>query len=355
MQTIHQILAGYTNGDAISNEARYFRDIFRKNGFTSDIYCPQRNIGEKNKDAFDINHCTPKKDDIVLLHLSMGTPANIYFKNLDCKKIILYHNVTPSHFFRFINEDTLSILEQGSKQVAMLAGCADINLADSKFNAQEITDLGYKDVDVLPIIIDFEKLDIPPAKRILAKYNDGKKNILFVGRCAPNKKIEDLITAFYVYKKTVDPNSRLILAGSPNGCERYFYMLKDYIVKLDIEDSVVLTGSIPQNELNSYYQAADLFLCMSEHEGFCIPLIEAMYKQIPILAYAKTAVPETLDGVSVIFNEKNYKMVAEMMNKLITDEATKQSIIDAQNKRVQKLQKLNLEKQVIGIINKLVG
>ena len=208
-------------------------------------------------------------------------------------------------------------------------------------------------MDVLPIIIDFEKLNTPTSKRIISKYQDGKKNILFVGRCAPNKKIEDLISAFYVYKKTVDPNSRLILAGSPNGCERYFYMLKDYIVKLDIENSVVLTGSIPQNELNAYYQIADLFLCISEHEGFCIPLIEAMYKQIPILAYAETAVPETLDGASVIFNEKNYKMVAEMMNILITDEATKQSIIDAQNKRVQKLQNLNLEKQIIEIVGKL--
>jgi len=353
MQTIHQILAGYTNGDAISNEARYFRDIFRKNGFTSDIYCPQRNIGEKNKDAFDINQCAPSKEDIVLLHLSMGTPANIYFNNLDCRKIILYHNITPSHFFRFINEDTLSTLEQGLKQVAMLADSADINLADSKFNAKEVTKLGYKDVDVLPIIIDFEKLDIPPAKRILAKYKDGKKNILFVGRCAPNKKIEDLITAFYVYKRTVDSESRLILAGSPNGCERYFYMLKDYIGKLNLEDSVILTASIPQNELNAYYQIADLFLCMSEHEGFCIPLIEAMYKNTPILAYAEAAVPETLDGASVIFKEKDYKTVVEMMNQIITDNDIKQNIINAQNKRVQKLQNLNLEKQIIEIIHKL--
>ncbi len=348
-------MAGYTNADAISNEARYFRDIFRKNGFKSDIYCPQRNIGEKNRDASDINQCIPKKNDIVLLHLSMGTPANIYFKNLDCRKVILYHNITPSHFFRFINEDTLTTLEQGAKQVAMLAGCADINLADSKFNAKELTDLDYKDVDVLPIIIDFEKLDISPEKRIISKYQDGKKNILFVGRCAPNKKIEDLITSFYVYRKTVNSNSRLILAGSPNGCERYFYMLKDYIVKLDIEDSVILTGSIPQNELNAYYQIADLFLCMSEHEGFCIPLIEAMYKHIPIIAYAQAAVPETLDSASVIFKEKNYKMVAEMMNQIISDDSIKQSIIDAQNKRVNRLQNLNLEKQIIEIVNRLDG
>ncbi|MDA3798401.1 MAG: glycosyltransferase [Kiritimatiellae bacterium] len=353
MKTIHQIIAGYTSGDAISNEARYFRDLFRKNGFNSEIYCPQRNIGEKNKDAFDINECTPNKDDIVLLHLSIGSPANIYFKNLDCKKIILYHNVTPAHFFRFINEDTLSILEQGAKQVTQLAGSADINLADSKFNAKEISNLGYKDVSVLPIIIDFDKLTNTPNKQIVSKFTGDTKNILFVGRCAPNKKIEDLITAFYVYKKTVEPNSRLILAGSANGCERYFYLLKDYIAKLDLEDSVTLTGAVPQADLNAYYQVADLFLCMSEHEGFCIPLIEAMHSETPILAYEEAAVPETLDSASVTFKEKNYKQVAEMMRTLINETDIRNQVIKAQNQRLERLQNLNLEKQITEIVHQL--
>ena len=353
MRTIHQIIAGYTNGDAISNEARYFRYIFRKNGFDSEIYCPQRNIGEKNKDAFDINECTPTKDDIVLLHLSIGSPANVYFKKLNCKKVLLYHNVTPAHFFRFINENTLSILEQGARQVAQLADCADINLADSKFNAKEITELGYKDVNVLPIIIDFDKLKNTPNKQIISKLTSDTKNILFVGRCAPNKKIEDLITAFYVYKKTVEPNSRLILAGSANGCERYFYLLKDYIAKLDLEDSILLTGAIPQADLNAYYQVADLFLCMSEHEGFCIPLIEAMYSETPILAYAEAAVPETLDSASFTFKAKNYKQIAEMIKTLTCNTDIINQVIKAQNQRVEKLQNLNLEEQITNIINSL--
>ena len=348
MSAIHQFVAGFSNGDAISNEALVLRDIFRSWGHASEIYSEQRRIlPELRTQASDISDYAPTKDsdDVVLLHLSIGSPVNDRFADLSCRKVILYHNVTPSHYFDMVNKQTAYDLARGRKQVEALAGSAQVNLADSHFNAAELAGFGYDNPRVLPLVLNLDQLTGAVDKRITRKYSNGRSNVLFVGRVAPNKKCEDLLHAFNYFNRCVQPESQFIQVGSFAGTEPYYYYLLAQARELGI-DNVHFTGSIPQEQLNGHYACADVFLCMSEHEGFCIPVIEAMVHRVPVLAYAAGAVPETLDGAGVLFSEKDYPQVAEMIGLLCTDQAFRQSVIEGQTERLKRYQQRDLAKEL---------
>ncbi len=177
------------------------------------------------------------------------------------------------------------------------------------------------------------------------KLQDGKKNILFVGRCTPNKKIEELIQVFAYYQKTIEPNSRLIHVGSHDGSERYYTLLTVMAQELNLKN-VMFAGSLSQPELNSCYANSDAFLCMSEHEGFCIPLIESMLHKIPILAHASAAIPETLDGSGILVKERNFELAAEMLDQLVSNPELRNSVISQQSERLTRYRNRNLENEL---------
>lgn len=349
MPAIHQMTAGFTHYDAISNEALMIRELLRRRGFVADIFSEPSTIKNTLKNqAFDAASytATAKPDDVVILHLSMGSKVNDLFQSLPCRKVILYHNITPGHYFDRVNMQTATHLRYGQQQMAALAGTADLNLADSHFNASELEARGYKNVGVLPIIM---KLDKPPHdsdRHLLKKLSDGKKNILFVGRCTPNKMIEDLIRVFAYYQKTVEPQSRLIQVGSSAGCECYFALLQRLVEKLGLRD-VCFPGTVPQAELHAYYQSAHAFLCMSEHEGFCIPLLESMLHEVPIVARAAAAIPETLDGSGILLDEPDYALAAEALGCLTRDATVREAVVRGQNERLDRLRKRDLEGELL--------
>jgi glycosyltransferase involved in cell wall biosynthesis len=345
---VHQFVAGFTNGDAISNEALVLRAVFRRWGYASDIFSEQRRIlPELRHEALDVaaaaGACGP--DDTVLLHLSIGSPVNEVFRSLPCRKAILYHNVTPSHYFEFVNRRTAYDLARGRDQIVALAGAAAVNLADSRYNAGELESAGYRNVKVLPLVLDLSRLRTPPDRRARRRFDDGLTNILFVGRCAPNKKIEDALCAFLFYQRTVEKESRFIHVGSYAGTERYYHMLLALSQELRLT-SVFFAGCVRQNELNGYYQSARVFLSLSEHEGFCIPLIESMVHDVPIVAYGAAAVPETLDGAGILFREKKYEYVAEMIGQVAHDGPFRSAVLRGQRERLARYENRNLEAEL---------
>lgn len=343
---IHQFVAGFSNGDAISNEARVLRQCFRDWGFASEIFCETKRIlPELRKDAHDISTCAPAPGDVVLLHLSIGSPVNDLFHALRCRKALLYHNVTPPEYFRVINPQTADQLARGREQVKALADAAEVNLADSGYNARELSGLGYRDVHVLPLVLDLDKLVAAPDRRVTRQFKDGRTNLLFVGRCVANKCIEDLLGALAVYTRTVDPNARLIHVGSHAGSEPYYAFLLARCRELGI-DAVHWAGSATQAQLNAYYGLADIFLSMSEHEGFCIPLIEAMVHDVPIVAHAAAAVPETLDGAGVLFEGKDFGLVAETMGRIVNDAPLRSAIIRGQQARLARYRGRDLKAEL---------
>lgn len=344
MAGIHQLVAGYSKGDAISNEARVIRGIFQSWGFESEIYCETKRIlPELRKETRGIETAaaTLTPDDIAVLHLSIGSPVNEVFKNLRCRRAIIYHNITPPPFFRGLNEEIRLQLERGLAQARSLAGIADVTMAVSKFNAGELEAMGHRDVKLMPLFLHPEQWEGAADRRTLGETKDGLRNILFVGRCAPNKRIEDLLSAFHFFQKYVEPNSRLIHVGSWAGIERYYALLRAKTIDLKLKN-VVFAGSVPPAALRAYYQSASALLCLSEHEGFCIPLLESFAHSVPVLAYAAAAIPETMDGAGILVREKNYDAIAEMLGRICTDSTLRASIITAQRARLDRYFAQNL-------------
>lgn len=350
MAAIHQIVAGFTNGDAISNEALRFKSIFHSWGFESKIFSESKRVLpelRKTVEDFTKSDSTLNHDDIIMLHLSIGSPVNDYFKKLNCRKVIRYHNITPYQYFKLINQNTARSLEKGREQLARLSDAAELNLAVSEFNAKELRNRNFSNVHVLPIFLDLEKIKTSPDKRILSKYSDKDIfNIIFVGRCAPNKKIEDLIRLMAFIKKTCTRKIRLIHVGSYAGTEHYYHILLSMRHELGLDNEVIFAGSVSQRELSAYYKTASLFLCMSEHEGFCLPLIEAMIHKIPVIAYNAGAIAETMDGTGVLFKTKNFPLITETIRRIMTDKHLKDAIVSKQNMRIGKYSSRDLSHEL---------
>jgi glycosyltransferase involved in cell wall biosynthesis len=188
----------------------------------------------------------------------------------------------------------------------------------------------------------------------MKRYGDGRVNVLFVGRLAPNKAIEDLVTAFAHYRHCVQPRSRLIHVGSFAGAERYYQMVRKRAQDMGAGDTV-FAGAVPQSSLNAFYRIASVFLCMSEHEGFCIPVIEAMHMRVPVLAYAAGAVPETLDGAGILFREKRFPWIAEMIGLLATDPELRESVLERQAARVARYTARDTVSDLRALMQPLLG
>jgi len=348
MPALHQFTAGFAWHDAISNEAQLFRKIFRGWGYSSEIYCDPANTSRDLRSQIKDIHGAAADiapDDLVLLHLSIGSIANSVFESLPCRKAILYHNVTPAHYFQFTNSQIAAHLQRGREQVAALAGKATVNMADSAFNAAEMQEMGYTDVTVLPIVIDTDLMEIPPTHRLMQRRRDGLLNVIFVGRCTPNKKIEDVLRVFAWLQKNITPLCRLTQIGSKAGNERYHAMLLAMCKEWQLTN-VEFTGSVSQADLHAYYQTADVFLCMSEHEGFCIPLIESMLHDVPIVAMADAAVPETLDGSGIQLTQRRFDIAAEAIYQLKQDPVLREGVLQAQRERLARYKSRDLEHEL---------
>lgn len=333
---VHQFLPGMNVGDAVTTHALEIQNILKQKGEDSRIFSVMRHVSPHLKGACsDYREYAPLSNphNSVIYHFSIGSELTPFFKNLPDKKVIIYHNITPAKFFQGINEKKASDVAEGRKQLNDLAPIPQLALGVSDFNRQELVEAGFRKTGVLPLIIDRSKWDVPPQRKLINLYRDGKVNFLFVGRIAPNKKIEDVIKVFYYYQKTIQPRSRLILVGPTTGMEKYYAYLKAFVMELGVKE-VVFTGHVSDSDLKSYYQLADLFLCMSEHEGFCIPLLEAMHYQLPIIAYDACAIGETLGQSGILVKKKDFREVAELAEKVRPGSVFRQKVIEHQNNRL---------------------
>jgi len=217
----------------------------------------------------------------------------------------------------------------------------DFALGDSQYNRQELDVVGFRKTAVLPLFVDREKWGSSASDKKPKKEID----ILFVGRFVPNKKFEDLIKTFYYFQKTLEPNSRLFLVGPTAGFERYLSTLQALCDSLEVKN-VIFTGQVSEVERNRLYAQADLFLCMSEHEGFCLPLLEAMHFETPIVAYEAAAVPETLGGAGILVKEKDFPAIAELIHKVVHDKELKSKIIAQQNERLKDFSRDKIEQKL---------
>lgn len=333
---IVQLLPTLSFGDAIGNDTVALKKAISDMGYISEIYAENIDKRLPSDTAKNISRLKDlKKDDVLIYHKSTGTDLTFKIQDFHCRKIMIYHNVTPPEFFRPYSTAAASLTEYGYKGVEHLRDKVDYCLVDSAYNKSELLRMGYTcPIDVLPILIRFEDYKQSPAKGIMSRYGDGKRNLIFVGRIAPNKKQENVIRAFYQYKR-LDPDSRLILVGSYTGMENYYERLVKYAGALGLKDDIVFTGHIKFNEILAYYRLADVFVCMSEHEGFCVPLAEAMFFDVPIIAYDTSAIGDTLGGSGILLDSNDPVFAAGVIRRVLTDELLKKQIIEGQRRRLE--------------------
>lgn len=354
---IIQIVPTLAYGDAIGNDAMALKDALVSMGYNTNIYSNSIVPPLTRKDGLHIKKMPKlKENDIVIFHLSTGTDLNFKVADYPGKKIVIYHNVTPPHFFEDNDDFICKINQWALEGVAYLADKIDYCLADSDFNKYELEECGYKcPIDVLPILIPFEDYRKEPDQKIVDDYsNDGATNIIFTGRIAPNKKQEDVIRAFYCYKKYYNSSARLFLVGSYKEEDEYYQKLKEYVWKLGVKD-VYFTGHIRFNQILAYYKIADAFLCMSEHEGFCVPLVEAMFFDVPIVAYNSTAIPSTLGGSGLLLDDKDPMIVAKAIDTLLNNDELKQKVINNQRERLADFGYEKIKQQFEQYLNKFIS
>jgi len=346
---IHQIMPGFLYGDALGNQAVRTRELLRSWGYHSQVYAQFRDHRLEDP-GLDYRRYRDDPDDVLIFHYSIGSPVTQFVRRLSARVVPYYHNVTPPGYLRGYNEPLADLLEQGRRELALLCE-APLALAASEYNRQEMLALGFERVEVLPYLITFDWLrasaEGPAGQAIVDRFDDGAVNLLFVGRLVPNKRQDDLIRAFQAYHHLLNPNSRLLLVGSEANAPGYRLELESLARALDLADHVHLLGAAgPREGLGGYYRAADLFLCLSEHEGFCIPLLEAMAFDLPVLAYRAAGVPYALGGAGVLVSEKRYDLLAELIDLLVRDETWRRALLAGQRRRLEALSPARVEEQL---------
>lgn len=338
---IIQVLPTLSYGDAVSNDTMAIYKLLLKSGFKTKIYAENLDSRIKCKDLLPISRLNCLyKDDLILYHLSTGTKLNKWIQTVNCRKAVIYHNITPPHFFNEYSCASARLCYLGIKQVKELKDTFEFGFCDSDFNKQELISYGYTcPLFERSILIPFEDYSKTPDVLTLKKVNnirkeENRKVALFVGRIAPNKCQEDLIKAVYAYNKLYEEKLHLFLVGNYKGLESYYNKLKEFIRILGLEDDVTITGHATFEAILAYYKSADLFLCMSEHEGFCVPLVEAMTYDLPIVAFDKCAIKGTLGGSGVLLDNKEPSYVAQAINQVLTNKELREEIIEGQRERL---------------------
>jgi glycosyltransferase involved in cell wall biosynthesis len=251
--------------------------------------------------------------------------------------VLQYHNVTPARFFADYAPALFRLASLARQELAGLAPVTDLALGDSAYNRTELDELGFSRTGIMPIAVDTERLTKAPRQRVLEEIlDDGLVNFLFVGRIAPNKKIEDHIRLAEQYKRYIDAYYRFIFVGRYDVVPRYYAAIRALLSEYRmLEDRFIFTGPVPDAELAAYYRASSVYISLSEHEGFCVPLVEAMAMDVPVLAYGAAAVPDTLGGAGIQFAPKDLEYAAELLGMLAFDETPREGVIEGQRKRLQ--------------------
>jgi glycosyltransferase involved in cell wall biosynthesis len=348
---INQWVPAAHRGDAIGDSARKVRDILRRMGHAADLYA-------LTIDADLAGEVRPFSDpaadtgDVTIFHFALPSPMTAKFAALRGCRVLQYHNITPARFFAPYDPALFRLAALGRQELATLAGRVDLALGDSEYNRQELERLGFTRSGVMPIAVDFDRLINAPRYPALEKtLDDGLANILFVGRLAPNKRIEDHIRLAEHYKRYVDSEYRFIFVGRTDSVPRYYSMVRALVVEYRmLPERFVFAGPVPDRELATYYRTASAYVSLSEHEGFCVPLLEAMAMDVPVLAYAAGAVPETMGGAGIVFSPKDLEYASELLGMLVYEEDVRAPILAGQRDRVKDFDDAAIEAKLTEIL-----
>jgi len=351
---VNQWVPAAHKGDAIGDSARHVRDLLRGMGHESELYA----LTVDDDLAHDVRpfaDASAKKGDLTIFHYALPSPMTAAFASLDSGRVLQYHNVTPAEYFAPYDPALFRLASLGREELRTLAGHTDLALGDSEYNRLELEALGFAPTGVFPIAVNTarvtQRVERPALEEIL---DDGLVNFLFVGRIAPNKKIEDHIRLAEVYKRNIDAYYRFIFVGRHDVVPRYYATIRALMSEYRmLNDRFIFTGPVSDEELAVYYRHAAVYMSLSEHEGFCVPLVEAMAADVPVLAYSAAAVPDTLGGAGVQFAPKDLEYAAELLASLAFDDELRAQVIAGQRKRLADFGDARITRELTSVLHTL--
>jgi glycosyltransferase involved in cell wall biosynthesis len=348
---VNQWVPAAHKGDAVGDSARRVRAVLRDLGHQSDLFALTID-DELRGDVCEFSERAASRGDVTIFHFALPSPMTEAFARLPHGRVLQYHNITPAHFFAPYDPSIFRLLALGRQELQTLVGRSDVALGDSEFNRQELEALGFSNTGVFPIAVDPRRIRRAARRPALEKVlSDGLLNFLFVGRIAPNKKIEDHIKLAEQYKRYVDTEYRFIFVGKTDGVPRYYDTIRALIAEYQMPaDRFWFTGPVPDDDLATYYRHARAYISLSEHEGFCVPLLEAMAADVPVLAYGSTAVPDTLGGAGLCFTPKDLELAAELLGELAYNNDLRARVIAGQRRRLEDFGEARIRRDVTALL-----
>lgn len=339
---VTQYVADLRSGDAVSDIVRAFHRLLKGWGFQARIAAAGWGDDLRGEvEAYAQCTADASEPHLHVYHFSVAcSPMTEHFRRQPGRKMLVYHNITPPEWFLGYDEGALWATGLARHELASLQDCVEIASSYSTYNLGELEDLGFPRVVRVPMVLDFTRFGTPPDPERLRALQDGDTHMLFVGRVAPNKCQEDVVRIFWHYQRRINPKSRLHLVG-PHSIPTYVERLRGLIGDLGLTDRVDLAGRVDDGTLAALYRGSRAFICMSEHEGFCVPLLEAMHSGVPVVAYAAGAVPDTMGRAGLLVREKRYDAIAEAVHRLVADAGLRDRVLARQAEHLRSFEEKN--------------
>jgi glycosyltransferase involved in cell wall biosynthesis len=350
---INQWVPAAHKGDAIGDSARRMRGLLRQMSHVSELYA--LTIDDELKgDVLPFADPTSQQGDLTIFHFALPSPMTEAFGNLSGGRLLQYHNVTPASYFAAYDPALFRLASIARQELSTLVGRVDLALGVSDYNRRELEALGFDPTGVLPLAVDLSRVTQLVQRPALEKIlDDDFVNFLFVGRIAPNKKIEDHIRLAEHYKRYVDAYYRFIFVGRYDAVPRYYSTIRALMSEYRLlNERFIFTGPVTDEDLAVYYQHSAVYVSLSEHEGFCAPLLEAMATDVPVLAYGAAAVPETLGGAGVQFAPKDMEYAAELLGALAFDDDLRAQVIAGQRRRLADFSDTQIERELASLVGR---
>ncbi len=331
--TVHQLTPTFHSYDALGQHTKEVHHLTRELGCRSYIWSLEK---RRSKPARDANRLRIKNSNetLVIYQAATGSPLLKKVIDSDAELVVNYHNMTPSRYFDQWSLPLAAELRRGRRQLVELSDRATLAITDSEYNAADLRSLGFSNVEVIPVLFRLGKAE--RNKNVAIKRSGSQW--LFVGRIVPNKAHHDLIASFAAYREFHDPQARLVIIG--RGLASYEKAIQELIYELRLNDFVKLVGLVSEEEKRKYFASSDVYVSLSEHEGFGVPLIEAMHYGLPVVAYEAAAVKETMAGNGLLLDSKKPTEVAAVVHEVLQDQQMLNYLV---NNGYQRAEEMSLE------------
>ena len=329
MSVVDLLVPELTSGDAIGAHTLLLRDLFVEQGASVRFVAEQRS---SLADEVIVLSAWKKPGDLVVLQHGIGSQLAATVIERQLPVVLNYHNITPPEFVEAWDAGHVAGLRWGRRQLHQLAPFARRAVADSHYNANELIDVGFSDVRVAPVLWKVRELGAGDTDR-------RDPMILFIGRVTANKCQHDLVAAMAAVGRT-HPTARLVIVGSA-ASESYRRALDAYATRLGVAERVEFVGAVDDATLASHLATASVFVCLSEHEGFCVPVVEAMAAGVPVIAYRAAVLPETVAHAGIVLGDKSPSTVATAIARILDDPVLRQYLIERGRLRAEDFSPVN--------------